>query len=264
MTVQFRTFFSMLVTSALLVNTAHAATVASVNGKAITDEDLNQLVATLPQHQRDNMLKEPMLRNQLIQNLIDQELMVQDATARKVEGTKEYKDALTNFRKQALVNILVEKQLSPKVNDAAVKAYFAKNKVRYSGDQVHAQHILLATEAEAQAVLAEAKKAGMDFQKLAEVRSKDPSAKNNRGDLGFFAREQYDPGFVDAAFGAKVGEIVGPVKSAFGYHVIKVIDRKVGKTPDFAEVETRVRNDAQRDVLQAYVNDLRRKAKIKP
>jgi peptidyl-prolyl cis-trans isomerase C len=249
MAIQYRNFFGVFTALAVLTVSAQAATVATVNGHAITDADLNALVATLPMHQRDNMLKEPALRNQLIQNLVDQELMVQDATARKVEATKEYRDAISTFHKQALVNILVEKQLTPKVTDAAVKNFFNKNKIRYSSDQVHAEHILLATEKEAQAVMAEVKK--------------DPTAKNNRGDLGFFGRGEYDQNFVDAAFGGKVGEVVGPVKSPFGYHVIKVVDRKIGKIPEFAEVETKVRNDLQREVLQTYVDGLRRKAKIK-
>lgn len=242
---------------------AQAGTVATVNGKVITDEDLSALVANLPEVQKDKLLKEPATRKQLVDNLIDQELMYQDATAKKVETSKEYLSALAAFKKQALVNILVQKQLAPKITTDAVKSYYAKNKIRYSTDQVHAQHVLVATEKEAQEVLAEVKKAGTDFQKVAETKSKDPSAKNNRGDVGYFSRDMFDPAFVDAAFTTKVGEIVGPVKSAFGYHVIKVVDRKVGKNPEFAEVEQKVRTDLQRDTLQAYVSGLKMKAKIK-
>ena len=128
---------------------------------------------------------------------------------------------------------------------------------------MHAQHILLATDKEAESVLAEVKKAGVDFQKVAESRSKDPSAKNTRGDVGFFSRTMFDQAFTDAAFSANVGDIVGPVKTAFGFHVIKVVDRKVGKMPEFAEVEQRVRADYQRELLKNYVSDLRKKAKVK-
>jgi peptidyl-prolyl cis-trans isomerase C len=245
-----------------LSQVAQAATVATVNGKVITDEDLNNSVATLPMQQRDRLLKDPTTRNQIVQSLINQELMVEDASSKKIENSKEYKDSMAVYRKQLLSNLLVKQQLAPKVTDSAVKSYFEKNKIKYGGDQVHAQHILLASEKEAQDTLSEAKK-GADFQKLAETRSKDPSAKNNRGDVGFFSRETFDPAFSDAAFGAKIGEIVGPVKTPFGYHVIKVVDRKVGKTPEFAEVETRVRSDYQREVLQAYIDGLRKKAKIK-
>lgn len=241
---------------------ANATTVATVNGKAITDEDVKSSISTLPTQQQERVMKDPITRGQIIQSLIDQELLVDDAVAKKLEFSKEYKDALANFRKQALSNLLVKHQLAPKVTDAAVKSYFEKNKVKYGGDQVHAMHILLGSEGEAQQVLAEAKK-GADFQKLAESKSKDPSAKNNRGDVGFFGRDTFDPAFTDAAFSAKVGDIVGPIKTPFGFHVIKIVDRKVGKTPEFAEVEQKVRGDVQREVLQAYLSGLRKKAKIK-
>jgi peptidyl-prolyl cis-trans isomerase C len=242
---------------------AAAATVATVNGKAITDEDLSASVANLPQYQKDIALKDPNARRQLIQELVDQELMVQDATAKKVDSSKEFKDALNTMRKQALINALVQKQLSPKVTDAAVRAYYNKNKSKYSTDEVHAQHILLPTAKEAEEVLAEVKKPGVDFQKVAEARSKDPSAKNTRGDVGYFSRTMFDQAFTDAAFGANAGDIVGPVKTAFGWHIIKVVDRKVGKILDFAEVEQRVRADYQRELLKDYVYGLRKKSKIK-
>jgi peptidyl-prolyl cis-trans isomerase C len=242
---------------------AGAATVATVNGKVITDEDLSSAVASLPQYQKDIAIKDPNARRQLIQDLVDQELMVQDATAKKVDNSKEFKDAFNSMRKQALVNALVQKQLSPQVSEAAVKAYYSKNKARYSTDEVHAQHILLGTQKEAEQVLAEVRKPGVDFQKVAEARSKDPSAKNTRGDVGFFSRTMFDQAFTEAAFSANAGDIVGPVKTAFGWHVIKVIDRKVGKVLDFAEVEQRVRSDYQRELLKNYVMDLRKKAKIK-
>jgi len=257
---------NLIALSALVLtfySVAQAGTVATVNGKVITDEDLQALIANLPEVQKDNLLKDPATRKQLVDNLVDQELMYQDAMAKKVETSKEYTTAMNAFKKQALVNILVQKQLAPKVTAEAVKAYYTKNKVKYSTDQVHAQHILVPTEKEAQEILAEVKKPGVDFQKIAETRSKDPSAKNNRGDVGYFGRDMFDPAFIEAAFTSKVGEIVGPVKSAFGYHVIKIVDRKVGKNPEFAEVEQKVRTDVQRETLQSYVAALKQKAKIK-
>jgi peptidyl-prolyl cis-trans isomerase C len=256
---------NLIALSALVLtfySVAQAGTIATVNGKVITDEDLQSLVANLPEVQKSNLLKDSATRKQLVDSLIDQELMYQDAMAKKVESSKEYVAALAAFKKQALVNILVQKQLAPKITNEAVKSFYAKNKIKYATDQVHAQHILLGTEKEAQDVLAEAKK-GADFQKLAESKSKDPSAKNNRGDLGYFGRDNFDPAFVEASFTSKVGDIVGPVKSAFGYHVIKIVDRKVGKNPEFAEVENKVRADLQRETLQGYVSALKLKAKIK-
>lgn len=247
----------------LTSSAANSATLATVNGKVITDEDLNSLVSNLPLQQRDTLLKDPNTRQQLIENLVDQELMVQEATTKKIENSKEYRDAYNSFRRQALVSGLVKKELAPKVTDAVVKDYFTKNKYKYSGDQVRAFHILVSTEAEAEKIFKEVSAPGADFQKIAEQSSKDPSVKVNRGDLGFFGRDQLDPAFTDAAFTTKVGQISEPVKSSFGYHIIKVIERKPGKTPDFSEVEQKVRSDVQRDLLENYVKTLKRKATIK-
>jgi peptidyl-prolyl cis-trans isomerase C len=239
-----------------------AGVLASVNGKSITDEDFQALIAGLPMQQRELAQKEPATKKRIIQDLIDQELMVQEAAGEKLDSSREFKDSLQLMRKQALVNLLVSKKLAPKVTEAAVKDFYQRNKTRYSTDQVHAQHILLATQADAESVLAEAKR-GVDFQRLAEQRSKDPSAKTTRGDVGYFSRNMFDEAFTRAAFTAGIGEIVGPVKTSFGFHVIKVVDRKVGKTPEFVEVEQQVRSDVQRDMLRNLVTDLRRKAKIK-
>jgi peptidyl-prolyl cis-trans isomerase C len=240
-----------------------AGVIATVNGKTITDDSYQALIANLPQHQKELAVKDTATRKQIIQDLIDQELMVQEAGAEKLDSTKEFKEAVDAMRKQALVNAVVARKLAPKVTNQAVRDFFERRKTKYSTDQVHAQHILLGTEKEAFEVLSEVKKAGVDFQKVAETRSKDPTAKNTRGDVGFFSRNMFDQGFTEAAFGANIGDIVGPVKTAFGFHVIKVVDRKIGKVPEFTEVEQTVRVDYQRDLLKNFVVDLRRKAKNK-
>jgi peptidyl-prolyl cis-trans isomerase C len=252
-----------VITALILVNTfSNAANVATVNGKGITDVELSRLVANVPERQRENILKDPTSRQQLINNLIDQEVLAQEAADKKIEQTKEFKDAYEAFRKQTLVTLLVQRQMTGRVTDAMAKEHYGKNKLKYSTDQVKAFHVLSSTEAEARAVLAEVKKPNVDFQSVAEKQSKDPTAKNNRGDVGFFTRDMFDAAFSNAAFSAKSGEIVGPIKTLYGYHIIKVIDRKVGKIPEFVEVEQRVRNDVQRDLLQSYVSTLRKKAKI--
>ncbi len=240
-----------------------AGTLATVNGKVITDDDFNALISNLPQSQKDVAARDPNARKQIISDMVDQELMIQEAASQKIESTKEFKDQMAALRKQTLVNAIVAKNLAPKVTSQAVKSYFDSHKNRYSTDQVHAQHILVSNLKDAESILAEVKKPGVDFQKVAEARSKDPTAKSTRGDVGYFSRGMFDQAFTDAAFRAGAGEIVGPVKTAFGYHVIKVVDRKSGKIPEFAEVEQAVRADFQRELLKNFVFDLRKKAKIK-
>ncbi|MBU6153484.1 MAG: peptidylprolyl isomerase [Bdellovibrionales bacterium] len=242
---------------------AFSGSIATVNGKVITDADLQSLVSTLPFQQRELVKKDQNLRKKMISDLIDQELMLQEAAAEKIESTKEYQDALNIMRKQALVNAIVSKKLASKVTPQAVKEYYNSRKSSYSTDQIHAQHILLSTEKEAEEVLNQVMQPGVDFQRVAEARSKDPTAKNTRGDVGFFSRNMFDQAFTDAAFKTRVGEITGPVKTAFGFHIIKVVDRKVGKIQELAEVEQEVRTDFQRDLLRNFVMGLRRKAKIK-
>lgn len=242
---------------------ASAGILATVNGKGITDEDFQALVSGLPLHQKELASRDSIARKKIIQDLIDQELMVQEASQEKIDASREYKDAIQVARKQALVNLLVARRLAPRVTEKNVKDFYARNKSRYSTDQVHAQHILVGTPGEAESVLAEAKRPGADFQKLAELRSKDPSVKTTRGDVGYFSRSMFDESFTQAAFGAGVGDVVGPVKTSFGYHIIKVVDRKIGKIPELTEIEQQVRADFQRDLLRQYVLDLRRKAKIK-
>ena len=257
---------NLIALSALVLtfySVAQAGTVATVNGKVITDDDLQGALSNLPEAQKSAVLKDRNTRGQLIDSLVDQELLVQDAESKKIEESKEYRQALQAFKKQALVNLLVQKELSPKVTDVAAQSYYKANKSKYSTDQVHAEHILVPTEKEAEAILAEVQKPGVDFQKVAETKSKDPSAKNNRGDVGFFSHDTYDPAFADAAFTAKAGEIVGPVKTSFGYHIIKIVDRKIGKVPEYVEVEQKVRTDLQRSLVEKYVGSLKRKAKIK-
>lgn len=239
-----------------------AATLATVNGKVISDGDFNALASSLPVSQRAILIKDANARRQIVSDMIDQELMVQEAAAQKLENSKEFKDQMALLRKQTLVNAVVAKNLAPKVTNEAVKAYFESHRNRYSSDQVHAQHILVSTQAEAEAILAEVKKPGVDFQRVAETRSKDPTAKSTRGDVGYFSRGMFDQAFTEAAFRGNPGQIMGPVKTAFGYHVIRVLDRKSGKIPEFAEVEQAVRADFQRELLRGYLGELRKKAKI--
>ena len=111
-------------------------------------------------------------------------------------------------------------------------------------------------------MIEKASKPDADFQALAEKNSKDPSAKSNRGDLGFFGRDRMVKEFTDAAFNAKVGSIVGPVKTTYGYHVIKVIERKSGKVMPFEDVEMRVRTDYRQQLVKNIVAEYKKSAKI--
>ena len=245
-----------------VASAAWAVDLAKVNGKAITDKDLQGALGGMNEGQRNTLLKDVNSRRQVLTSVIDQEILTQEAEKEKLDQDNEYKDALNAFRKQYLVNRVLAKNLGTQLSDKAAKKYYEAHKREYSTDQVHAQHILVSTEEQAKAVLKKVKEPNADFQELAEKMSKDPSAKNNRGDLGFFGRDRMVPDFTEAAFTGKDGEIVGPVKTAYGYHIIKVIEKKTGKPIPFEDIEARVRNELRQNLTESYIGKLKQQAKI--
>lgn len=251
-----------LVFSVLMTNVGQAAVIATVNKKKLTDEDLKAALAQFNEGQRTNILKDPNNRRQVLLSMIDQELLSQEAERQKIGDEAQIKIMVENFRKQQMLNRLLEKSLSSQVTAAAAKKFYEQNKILFNTDQIHAQHILVATDVEAREILKKVSDPKADFQKIAEQSSRDPSAKNNRGDLGFFTRDQFDQDFTKAAFGGSVGEIVGPVKTAYGYHVIKLIARKPGKTLSFEEAETKATGFLRQKLGKDYLARLRDQAKI--
>ena len=197
----------------LVAGTAGAAVVATVNQKQLTDQDLKVALGQFNEGQRTNILKDPANRRQIVLSMIDQELLNQEADRQKVGEEEQIRLAVEAFKRQQMVARLLEKNLSSRVTQAAAKKFYEQNKLLFNSDQVHAQHILVATDVEAREILAKLKDPKADFQKIAEAQSRDPSAKNNRGELGFFSRDQLDLEFTKAAFAANPGEIVGPVKT---------------------------------------------------
>ncbi len=242
---------------------ASAVDVAKVNGKVITDKDVKASLAGFNEGQRKQILNDMTTRREVVGNLIDQELLLQEAEKEKLDKDTEYDIAFRAFRRQYLTDKVLAKNVRPKLSEAAAKKYYEHNRRIYSTDKVQVQHILLSDEKTAMEILKQAKMPNADFQALAEKNSKDPSAKNNRGDIGVITRDSpFVAAFKDAAFNAKTGEIIGPVKTQFGYHIIKIIDKASGKTLNYDEVELRVKADLQREMVQNYVTQLKKAAAV--
>ncbi|MGZ3739294.1 MAG: peptidylprolyl isomerase, partial [Bdellovibrionota bacterium] len=197
----------------------------------------------------------------MVDNLVVEELFVQEAEKTGVNKDKDYQTALERARRQILAQRYLQKSIQPKITDSNVKSYFDKNKGKYSQDEVHAQHVLLKDEAEAKEVYEKAKK-GDDFETLAKKYSKDPSAAQNGGDLGFFTRSRMVPQFADKAFSMAKGEISEPVKSPFGWHVIKVIEKREGKPVKFDEIKDQVKGDFQNESINELIASLKKSNKV--
>ena len=117
-------------------------------------------------------------------------------------------------------------------------------------------------EREEREYLAMAKAPSADFQKLAEEYSRAPEAKNDRGELGFIGRDRFVAEFTDPAFAAKEGSIIGPIHTVYGYHVIKVIEKRPGKPLEFNEVEIRARELLRAELTREYASSLRKQAQV--
>lgn len=238
-----------------------AVELAKIGSKAITDADLKALVGQVSPGQVAQINGDPDIKNRMVENLVVEELFVQEAEKTGVTKDKEFQNGLERARRQLLAQKYLQKSVQPKITDANVKKFFESNKARYSQNEVHAQHVLLKEESEAKEVLEKAKK-GEDFETLAKKYSKDPSAAQNGGDLGFFTRSRMVPQFADKAFSMKKGEISEPVKSPFGYHIIKVIDTRDGKPVKFDEIKDQVKGDYQNESINELIASLKKANKV--
>jgi len=236
---------------------------ASVNGKGIGSSELLSSLGGMNQGQRRLYLQDIRRRKESLQNLINQELMAQEASRLKLDQGEDFKSAYEQFRKQWLVSRLIDKKLAYKLTPTAVKMHYQNNLRRYTTDRVHALHILANSEREAKELKEKAKRPGADFEAIAEKYSHDPAAKSNRGDLGYFFRTAYSEAFSKPVFSAKSGSVIGPIPTAYGYHIVKVVDRQPGKTLEFHEVEPQAEIDLQQTVFEEYLASLRGKANVK-
>jgi len=258
-----------LVTLFIFINTIFAGNVyaakklAEVNGKTITHEEVETALSGVNEIQKRDLLKDQKSLKQIVNSIIDENILVDRALKEKLDKTPEFNQAVEMFKKQYLMSAFVEKVVTPKITESNAKNFFKSRKSEFSNNLVRAQHILLESEAEAKKILGDSKKPGADFQKLAEQFSKDPSAKNNRGELGYFTRDRMASEFSDVAFRTKEGQIVGPVKTIYGYHVIKVIDRKFAPAPNYEEVELQVKTALKQKMTKELIDGLRKNSEIK-
>ncbi|GBQ30362.1 peptidylprolyl isomerase [Gluconacetobacter sacchari] len=230
--------------------------VASVNGDEIHLDDVRQAAAGMPQQLRQlppNMIF-PMLLNQLI----DQKAIQLAAHKEGLENQPDIKRQMQTAAANALQNAYLSQKVTPTLTDAAIQAYYDQN---YAGkkpeQEVHARHILVATEAEAKDVIKQLK-AGADFSALATKLSTDKaSAKQNGGDLGWFKKGDMLPAFSDAAFAMKPHTISQtPVHTQYGWHVIEVLDTRTAAVPKLDAV----RDEIRQKLIQQGVREVVEKA----
>ncbi|CAN5122280.1 peptidylprolyl isomerase [soil metagenome] len=232
---------------------------AKVNGSdirqsdvAIAEEELGPSLAQMdPATKKENVLS----------FLIDMKIVAKAAEDKKIADRDDFKTKLAFARNRLLMDNLLAVEGKTALTDDNMKKVYDDAAKQITGEQeVHARHILVETEDEAKKVEEELKK-GADFAELAKKTSKDPGAADG-GDLGFFTKDQMVPEFSAVAFAMEPGKISDPVKSQFGWHVIKVEEKRNRKAPDFAQVKPQIEQYVIRKAQADYVTSLRAGAKI--
>src|SRR5579864_9226792 len=251
---------AMVVLACLPVRAEEANPVlAKVNGSEIrqsdvtlAEEELGPSLAQMdPATKKENVLA----------FLIDMKIVAKAAEDKKIEDRPDFKARLAFARNRLLMDNLLAAEGKAATTDDAMKKVYDESAKQISGEQeVHARHILVETEDEAKAIKAELTK-GADFAELAKKKSKDPGAADG-GDLGFFTKDQMVPEFSAVAFALEPGKISDPVKSKFGWHVIKVEEKRNRKPPDFDQVKGQIETYVSRKAQADYVAKLRETAKI--
>src|ERR1700757_1833769 len=232
---------------------------AKVNGAEIKQSDLamaeEELAPSLAQ-------MDPSTKDEnVLSFLIDMKIVAKAAEDKKIADTEEFKKRAAFTRNRLLMDSLLASEGKAATTDAAMKQVYEDASKQITGErEVHARHILVETEDDAKAVKAELDK-GADFAELAKTKSKDPGASDG-GDLGFFTKEQMVPEFANVGFSLEPGKISDPVKTQFGWHVIKVEEKRSRKAPDFEQVKGQIETYVTRKAQAEYVAKLREAAKV--
>ncbi|EOD01595.1 peptidylprolyl isomerase [Caldisalinibacter kiritimatiensis] len=238
---------------------------ATVNGVEITEKDLNSLLQSLGQQRMQ--FESPEGRKRLLQELINQELFYLDAIENGLDEEEQFKKELEQTTRNLLKQYAIRKLLNQvKVDEQEVIDYYEQNKERFkTPETVKASHILVKDENKVDEILNELNN-GLSFEEAAEKYSSCPS-KTNGGDLGYFSRGKMVPEFENAAFNMEKGEVKGPVKTQFGYHIIKLTDKKEADIRSFDEVKGQINQiligKKQNDLYINKTNELKEQYEIK-
>ncbi|SFB45306.1 peptidylprolyl isomerase [Clostridium frigidicarnis] len=222
---------------------------AIVNGAQIKESDLEAAIMRYPAERRA-YLQSGEGKQQLLDQMISFELMYNYGKELGLENNEEYMAQLERAKKDLLTQTVINKELSEvKVNEEEIKTYYENGKDNFREDaQVRAKHILVETEEEANNIAKEIE-AGLAFEDAALKHSKCPSSQNG-GDLGFFGKGSMVPEFEEVAFSSEVNTVSAPIKTQFGYHLVKVVDKKEAREKSLEEVKDAV----ERAILQEKQN----------
>lgn len=239
---------------------AQAQNLAIVNGKPIP---LTRVDALAQQFARSGRQITPEMMEELKKAVVDRELLVQEAQKQGLDGSAEFKAQMDFTRDSLLIRDLVTAfQKNNPITDAEIQAEYDKFATANSGKEYRARHILVEKEAEAKAIIAQLKK-GAKFDAIAKKQSKDPGSGANGGDLDWAPASNYVKEFSDAMVALAKGKTTEtPVKTQFGYHVIRLDDVRDAQLPKIDDIKPQIAQQLGQQKLMKFQEELRAKAKI--
>ncbi len=233
---------------------------ATVCGRAITESDIDAAIADMGS--RAAQYNNPQGRAAFLEQLINKRLLLADAASNLYERDAEFKAELARLKEDLLVNYAVKKAVeNVKITDDEVKKFFDDNTAMFGGQEtVGASHILVDSEEKANEILAKIRAGEISFEDAAKTESSCPSGERG-GDLGSFGRGQMVPEFEEACFAMQIGEISEPVKTQFGWHIIRLNTRAEAQPAKFEDIADQLKEkllvDKQQEAFQHKVNQLR-------
>lgn len=237
-----------------------AQNIAIVNGKPVPKARADQLASQLAKSGR---AMSPEIEKQIKEEVIAREVFMQEAQKRGLDATDDFKAQMELARQTILIReLFADYQKANPVTDADVKAEYDRFAAANSGKEYKARHILVEKEEEAKSILANLKK-GQKFEDLAKKHSKDPGSGAKGGDLDWSTPNNYVPEFAQAMVKLAKGQTTdAPVKSEFGWHIIRVDDIKDAQMPPLDQVRLQIQQQLQQQRLAKFQEDLRTKAKV--
>ena len=251
---------TLLALGTLSAQSALAQNVAIVNGKAVPKTRLDALAQQVAKSGRPVT---PEMQGQLRDEVIAREVFMQEAEKLGLSGSDDFKTQMELARQTILIrSLFADYQQKNKVTDADLKAEYDKFATANGGKEYKARHILVEKEADAKAIIASLKKGGK-FEDIAKKQSKDPGSGANGGDLDWANPSSYVPEFSEAMLKLAKGQMTeNPVKTQFGFHIIRVDDIRAAKLPGLDELKPQITQQLEQQRLSAYQQGLREKAKI--
>jgi len=254
---------SLVLAAALAPLAVQAQNIAVVNGKPVPKARVDTIVSQVQKQAASrNQQVPPDLEKMVRDKVVTDEILSQEAERRGLAASPEFKSQMELARQSILIGLLsVDLDKMTKVTDADVQKEYDKFKAQATGTEYKARHILVEKEDEAKALIAQLK-AGAKFDELAKKNSKDPGSAPNGGDLDFAGPGSYVPEFSAAMVALKKGEYTEtPVKTQFGYHIIKLEDTRAAQFPPLADVKPQIQQRLAQQKAAAFRDELKAKAK---